>query len=67
MNDYGKFKVGEKNAPKVIVFFTSSTGDGDSPENGMKMRGWLGSLGVNALSHVFYTILGLGDSNYSKY
>ena len=65
----------EKDALKVCIFFTSSTGNGEFPENGEAMHKFLRRHTLNLedgnqsklLNHVFYTILGLGDSNYSKY
>ena len=82
-NDHQKKKVGgkfafdlqEKDAIKVCVLFASSTGNGEFPENGEEMHKFLRRHTINMddgqqstlLSHVFYTILGLGDSNYSKY
>lgn len=50
------------------MFITSSTGDGESPDNGLKFQSYLRKESSSrALSHVSYTILGLGDSNYSKF
>ena len=47
---------------------TSSTGDGESPENGLQFQSYLRQeSSASALSHLSYTILGLGDSNYSKF
>ena len=50
----------------------SSTGDGDSPENGENFMKWLLTLQndseeINNLRTIRYAILGLGDTNYSKY
>lgn len=61
-----------KDALKICVIVVSSTGDGDSPENGDKffryLRNSANSSNTNGLlSHVFYAMLGLGDSNYSKF
>ena len=68
MNNYPSISLANKNAIKVVVFFASSTGDGDSPENGLQFRAWIEQLdGADIFSHVFYTLLGLGDSNYNKY
>jgi sulfite reductase alpha subunit-like flavoprotein len=69
------FDLQEKDALKVCIFFTSSTGNGEFPENGEAMHKFLRRHTLNLedgnqsklLNHVFYTILGLGDSNYSKY
>jgi len=74
-NDLSKFKLDSKDNLKLAVFVCSSTGDGESPENGFKffrfLRQETNKLGAggssNLLSHVFYTVLGLGDSNYSKF
>lgn len=74
-----KFNLQDKNALKLCVFVVSSTGNGDFPDNGEAFSKYLRSAltaidgvtfenaKVSPLSHVFYTILGLGDSNYSKY
>lgn len=64
-----------KDSLKLCIFFTSSTGNGDFPENGEGLHKFLRRHTLNleenqsstVLSHLFYTILGLGDSNYSKY
>ena len=74
MNDYKKAKLCDKNSLKIVVFICSSTGDGESPENSQEFFRYLrretamvDDDGGIALSHVFYTVLGLGDSNYSKF
>ena len=63
----------------VAVVICSSTGDGDVPENGEKFAKELRKRSnavkplvdqgqtCNQLSHVFYTILGLGSTDYSKF
>ena len=77
-NDHQKkknFNLQEKDCLKLCVFITSSTGNGEFPENGENMHKFLRKHTLHMseqdsstmLSHVFYTILGLGDSNYSKY
>jgi methionine synthase reductase len=69
------FDLQEKDALKLCILFCSSTGNGEFPENGENMHKFLRRHTLNLedgdsskmLSHVSYTILGLGDSNYSKY
>ena len=69
------FDLTEKNALKICVLIVSSTGDGNMPENGEHFERFLlreshaiGEKSTSKMfSHVSYTILGLGDSNYSKY
>lgn len=70
-----KFNLEEKKTLKLLVFVVSSTGNGDMPENGEKFYRMLRRKSnllaegqkSEALSHVYYTILGLGSSDYSKY
>lgn len=52
--------------PEVIVIVTSSTGDGDMPENGVKFMRWLRQTKPD-LRGIRFAMLGLGDSNYSTY
>ena len=64
-----------KESIKLFVFVCSSTGNGDMPENGEKFFRFLRrqtnllaeNQKSNLFSHVFYTMLGLGSTDYSKY
>jgi len=64
-----------KDGIKLCLFFISSTGNGDFPDNGDYFHKFLRHstsdvdeyVRPRVLSHVFYTILGLGDSNYSQF
>ena len=52
---------------EVLVIITSSTGDGELPDNAQKFYRWVRTQEGNVLSGVRYTILGLGNSNYSTF
>jgi sulfite reductase alpha subunit-like flavoprotein len=64
------------NEPKrIVVIFWSSTGDGECPDNGNKFYRYLSKSAKIAkeqgdsakiFRHLRYTILGLGDSDYSS-
>eukprot|EP00741_Cyanophora_paradoxa_P005661 tig00000939_g5488.t1 len=53
----------------LVVFVTSTTGDGDAPDNAAKFMRWLKrkTHSETLLSGMKYTVLGLGDTNYSRY
>eukprot|EP00850_Spirogloea_muscicola_P010662 SM000063S20052 [mRNA] locus=s63:487201:491105:+ [translate_table: standard] len=55
--------------PAAAVFVVSSTGDGDPPESCDRFVGALRrrSLPLGFLAGLQYTVLGLGDSNYTTY
>lgn len=55
------------NKNDILIFVVSSTGDGELPDNGIKFYKWIRSQSGSILSDIRYTILGLGDSNYSTY
>lgn len=64
------FDLTKKDKVKVCIIISSSTGDGESPENGLNFFRFLRKLCVkksNPLCHVYYTMLGLGSSDYSKF
>ena len=50
----------------VLIIVTSSTGDGDPPDNAIKFWKWLRKNGA-VFTHRKYAILGLGDTNYSNF
>ncbi|UJR31040.1 hypothetical protein I4U23_018550 [Adineta vaga] len=52
----------------VMVIVTSSTGDGEPPSNASKFwRKIRREKNPQFLSHMKYTVLGLGDTNYSNF
>ena len=55
------------NENDLLIFIVSSTGDGELPDNGIKFYKWIRSQTGSVLSGIRFTILGLGDSNYSTY
>ncbi|KAI9205278.1 uncharacterized protein BJ171DRAFT_501651 [Polychytrium aggregatum] len=67
MDDYAKVPFAENN---ILVFVTSTTGDGDPPDNSTKFWRWFrrakkGEL--DALKDKKFVMLGLGDTNYSNF
>ncbi|CAF2086670.1 unnamed protein product [Rotaria magnacalcarata] len=60
-----QFKLEEES---VMVIITSSTGDGEPPSNASKFwRKIRREKKSDLLSHMKYTVLGLGDTNYSNF
>jgi methionine synthase reductase len=53
----------------TVVLVSSTTGDGEQPEKAEPFwrRIRRKKLASNHLSHLSFTILGLGDSNYSQF
>lgn len=53
---------------EVNLFVVTSTyGDGEMPDNACEFWQWLASDAGKALSHLKFSVLGLGDSNYSEF
>jgi len=71
LNEFNKLSIENKDCLKVLIIVSSSTGDGDSPENGELFHRFLRRESAKgsskALSHIFWTLLGLGSSDYSKF
>jgi len=49
------------------IIICSTTGDGDAPENASKFLRRIKLYSLNSLTNFKYTILGLGDTNYSNF
>jgi sulfite reductase alpha subunit-like flavoprotein len=58
-----------KNQTYIVIIVCSSTGNGDAPANSEKFMRWIKrkTHSEDILSNVKFTVLGLGDSNYTKY
>lgn len=56
-------------AEPFVVMCTSTTGQGDAPDNMRSFWSFLlrRSLGADSLSGANFAIFGLGDSGYAKY
>ena len=56
-------------ALRTIVCVTSTTGNGEFPDNANRGWRWLKmrSRPQGCLAHINFTVLGLGDTNYDKF
>lgn len=69
------YSLDDKSSIKLCIFVCSSTGNGDMPENGEKFFRFLRRMTnlvpegqkSTSMKHVYYCMLGLGSSDYSKY
>jgi sulfite reductase (NADPH) flavoprotein alpha-component len=52
---------------KNLLVVTSTYGDGDMPDNGQAFWDWLQTENANALLHLNFSVLALGDSNYEQF
>jgi sulfite reductase alpha subunit-like flavoprotein len=77
-NDFKKkcLPIWEQEPPQSIarkyglVFVTSTTGNGDCPENGSRFIRYLkrkGTVETLPLKHIAFAVLGLGDTNYDLF
>lgn len=64
MNDYTVEKLSKD---KLVIFVTSTFGDGDSPDNGGDFWQQLNQESAPALSTLEFALLALGDSNYDQF
>jgi len=67
MNELGFSNLTAEKTP-VVVVIASSTGDGDPPDNAAAMYVALKKQHpAGRLAGIKYTVLGLGDSNYTRF
>ncbi|RIA98415.1 hypothetical protein C1645_870670 [Glomus cerebriforme] len=65
MEELDEFDLSKEN---VLILVTSNTGDGDPPDNATKFFRFLRKIKSKTfLSHLKFTILGLGDTNYTNF
>ena len=50
-----------------LILLSSTWGDGEMPDNGKSFWKWMESDAGQALSHLSFSVLGIGDRNYARF
>lgn len=62
-----RFKDIAWSAETCVLMATSTWGDGDMPDNAVAFWEWLNGPEAPSLSHMRFSVLGLGDRNYNRF
>jgi sulfite reductase (NADPH) flavoprotein alpha-component len=54
-------------AESRVIMLTSTWGDGDMPDNAVAFWDWLKGSEAPSMAHVSYSVMGLGDRNYTRF
>jgi sulfite reductase (NADPH) flavoprotein alpha-component len=65
--DMAKYETVDLAHEQNVLIITSTYGDGDPPDNAQAFWNFLSGEGAPALSHLNYSVLALGDTNYSAF
>ncbi|NMN99621.1 molybdopterin-dependent oxidoreductase [Gordonia sp. TBRC 11910] len=60
-------EIGATDLAGTVLFLTSTTGDGDAPDNGLALWDTLTALDAGDLAGLGYSVLGFGDSSYADF
>ena len=65
--DMSKYETVDLAQEQNVLIITSTYGDGDPPDNAQSFWNFLSSETAPALSHLHFSVLALGDTNYSAF
>ena len=67
VHDLGHYQHANLKSEKNVLLITSTYGDGDPPDNAKAFWEFLSNGQAPSLKHLTFSVLALGDSNYSKF
>ncbi len=65
--DMAEYPINNLKSDKKVLIITSTYGDGDPPDNAQRFWEELSADSAPSLSHLEYSVLALGDTNYEQF